>query len=438
MKITRNNYEVWFLDYFEGRLSPEQVKELMVFMELHYDLKEEFGNFENISLPPAKKIVFESKDILKKSCITSVGDINEKNYNDFFIAYHEDDLNEEEKDNVLQFVEKNPSLKKDFNLFSKTKVVPDTAKIYQAKQNLKKSSITPVRSINEKNYAEYFISAMEGDLTIQQHSELKEFLNINPHLHKDYNLFGQTKLAIDTAIVFNRKQQLKKKNVSEKKPQVRYLHYAVSAAASIIFLFTIYFLMNRNGLQKVNTAIRKNIKLQINNTQNNSDQIINNHANNYLANNVQQQNNPNVVIPVNNMIENTEYKYVQALNTGLIRSNNENNPDEISKITVYQDYYAMMQKKRNEAVKKNEKKDDGFLSLKDFALFKTKKAMAPNEEKDKVTPSGKITGWDLAQAGVNQVNRLTGSDAKLTRGENDKGFKFSMGDNFELASNTAR
>ncbi len=435
MKIDRNNYEVWFLDYFEGRLSAEQVKELMAFLDLHYDLKQEFDSFENISLPPAKKVVFEGKELLKKPVVKAVGNINEKNYNDFFIAYHENDLSEEGKNNVVQFVEKNPSLKKDLELFSKTKVVPDVTITYDAKQSLKKNIIVPVGSINEKNYAEIFIAAMEGDLSIQQHNELKEFLNINPHLHKDNNLFGQTKLAIDTAIVFNRKQQLKKKIVPQKAPKVRYLYYAISAAASILLLFTIYFLMNRNGIQKINTAQRNNIELQNYNTQKNPYQVINNATNNYLANNVQQQNNPDVVIPVNNKIDNTEYMYLQALNTGLIQDNNENNPYEISKITVYQDYYAMIQKKRNENLQQKEKKDDGFISLKDFALFRTKKAIAPDDKKDKVTPSDKLTGWDLADAGVNQINKLTGANTKLAHEPDKKGFSLSIGDNFEIAYN---
>ncbi|MFH0864897.1 MAG: hypothetical protein V1904_01790 [Bacteroidota bacterium] len=436
MKINRNNYEVWFLDYYEGQLSPEKVKELMAFLGLHYDLKEEFDSFENISLPPAKKVVFESKDLLKKSNIFSVGTINEKNYSDFFIAYNEGDLAEAEKNNVLQFVEKNPSLKKDFKLFSKTKVVPDTAIIYQEKQQLRKNIITPVGSINEMNYAEVFIAAMEGDLTLQLHTELKEFLSINPHLHKDYNLFGQTKLAIDTAIVFNRKQQIKKAAISKKAPKVRYMYYAVSAAASVIFLITIYFLMNRNGVQKVNTADRGNIELQNNKAPNNPDQVINFTSPDYYANNVTPKYNKNEITPVyKSIVDKSEYIYASALNKELFDQKSDYDAGQPEKITVYGDYYAMMLKKRNESLQQNEKKDDGFLSLKDFALFRTKKALAPDDKKNKVTPSDKLSGWDLADAGVNQINKLAGTDVKLAHEPDKKGFSFSIGDNFEIAYN---
>jgi hypothetical protein len=438
MNINRNNYEVWFLDYFEGHLSPEQVKELMAFLDIHYDLKQEFDSFENISLPPAKKVVFESKDLLKKSIIIGVGDINEKNYNDFFIAYNEGDLSEEEKNNVLKFVEKNPSLKKDFEIFSRTKIVPDTAITYDAKQNLKKNSITPVGSINEKNYAEVFIAAMEGDLTIQQHTELKEFLNINSHLHKDYSLFGQTKLAIDTAIVFNRKQQLKKAVISQKTSTVRYLYYAVSVAASIILLMAIYFMMNRNGIQKVNTADRKNIELPDNKVQENPDPVINNVTPDYYANNSQQvESNVNNTPAAKTIIDKSEYMFASTLNKSLIGQEDDYSAGQPENVTIYKDLYAWMQKKSNERndVRQDEKKDNGFLSLKDFAFFRAKKAITPDDKKDKVTPSDKLSGWDLADAGVNEINKLTGADAKLAHEPDKKGFSFSIGNNFAIAYN---
>ena len=51
-KITRNNYEVFFLDYHEGLLSGEQMAEVILFLEKNEDLMEEFYSFENVSLDP--------------------------------------------------------------------------------------------------------------------------------------------------------------------------------------------------------------------------------------------------------------------------------------------------------------------------------------------------------------------------------------------------
>ena len=168
MKINRDNYEVWFLDYCEGRLSPQQVEELKAFLDLHYDLKEELDSFENISLPPAKKIVFDAKESLKKTVIITVGSIHEKNYEEFFIADVEGELTKEKKTELNIFLEKNPQLKKEFELFQKTKVTPDASIIFPAKEVLKKNIIVSVGSVNENNYAEYFILFYESFIFLKE------------------------------------------------------------------------------------------------------------------------------------------------------------------------------------------------------------------------------------------------------------------------------
>ena len=50
MKINLHNYEAVFLDYYEGNLSAEDVSELLLFLENHPELKEDFESFENIVL----------------------------------------------------------------------------------------------------------------------------------------------------------------------------------------------------------------------------------------------------------------------------------------------------------------------------------------------------------------------------------------------------
>jgi hypothetical protein len=42
MKISRQNYEQYFVDYLDGKLNDEQVGVLMSFLEFNPDLKEEF------------------------------------------------------------------------------------------------------------------------------------------------------------------------------------------------------------------------------------------------------------------------------------------------------------------------------------------------------------------------------------------------------------
>ena len=48
--ISRENYEIYFIDFFEGNLSEKDVDMLNSFLDSNIDLKIEFENFQNISL----------------------------------------------------------------------------------------------------------------------------------------------------------------------------------------------------------------------------------------------------------------------------------------------------------------------------------------------------------------------------------------------------
>ncbi len=66
MEINKNNYEAFFLDYYDGNLPAEQVAVLLLFVEQHPELKEEFESFENITLEDLPSIGFDNKSSLKK------------------------------------------------------------------------------------------------------------------------------------------------------------------------------------------------------------------------------------------------------------------------------------------------------------------------------------------------------------------------------------
>ncbi|MCD4772406.1 MAG: hypothetical protein K8R41_03365 [Bacteroidales bacterium] len=138
MKINRNNYEIFFLDYHEGNLTPAMVEELLIFVENNPDLKEEFENFEEITIPIDESIKFDLKKSLKKTSFINTKNINEENYEKFFIAYFENDLAENEKTELLDFINKNPLLKKEFELTGKIHLKTDETIIYDSKSSIKK------------------------------------------------------------------------------------------------------------------------------------------------------------------------------------------------------------------------------------------------------------------------------------------------------------
>ncbi len=141
MNINRNNYEIYFLDYRENQLPAEDVADLMLFLEQNPDLKSEFEDFENISLIPEEMITFESKEGLKKQPVTEVNGINTGNYEEYFIASVEKDLNPDEETNLVLFLQSNTFLQKEFELFKLSTITPDKSVIYNNKSGLYKKAV---------------------------------------------------------------------------------------------------------------------------------------------------------------------------------------------------------------------------------------------------------------------------------------------------------
>src|SRR5688572_9355638 len=109
MKINRSNYEVFFLDYHEGRLGAHDVAELMVFLEAHPDLKAELEEFDVAMRVPGEELRFEHKDVLKRQPDGTV--VNLENYEHYFVAFLEKDLSVEEETQLTFFLAQHPELR---------------------------------------------------------------------------------------------------------------------------------------------------------------------------------------------------------------------------------------------------------------------------------------------------------------------------------------
>ncbi len=136
--ITIHNYESWFIDYIEGNLDADSMAALTLFLKDHPELKLELEEFDNLSLTPTS-VQFQDKNQLRKDeRALSNPHMNLSTFttNDF-IAYHEGDLSDIEKKQVLTFIEKNKAAKIEFDQLAEVYLQP-TEVIFKNKDILYK------------------------------------------------------------------------------------------------------------------------------------------------------------------------------------------------------------------------------------------------------------------------------------------------------------
>lgn len=134
MKITRDNYESFFIDYMEGNLPESSIDQFLDFLNQNPDLKEELHLFEEVNLP-LESVVFQEKKHLYKSSADE-----KRRLENIAIAYLEGDWDADENKTVEAYLSSNPEFKREYDLFAKTQLRPDFRIKYPEKQKLYRKS----------------------------------------------------------------------------------------------------------------------------------------------------------------------------------------------------------------------------------------------------------------------------------------------------------
>ncbi len=134
MKINRNNYEAYFIDYLDGNLDEKLVDDFLEFLQQNPDLKDELTLFQSVSLEP-ENIQFSKKEKLYKNKFDL-----EDNFNQASVASLEGDFNNDEKTEFENYLKSHPEKRKDFQLFKKTKLQPNLSIHFDKKRNLYRQS----------------------------------------------------------------------------------------------------------------------------------------------------------------------------------------------------------------------------------------------------------------------------------------------------------
>jgi hypothetical protein len=136
--INRQNYEAWFLDYSEGTLNPDEIAQLMDFLEVNPDLKHELNEFKPIYLD-AENIGYQNKNSLKKLVAYEIIEGLDE-FEMLSIKKLENDITDAELSVLEHLTALSADRKKESVLFEKTKLIPDLSHHFDNKNDLKQKN----------------------------------------------------------------------------------------------------------------------------------------------------------------------------------------------------------------------------------------------------------------------------------------------------------
>lgn len=139
--ITRDNYEIYFMDYLDGVLPDEYEAELRAFLLVHSDLRELLEGMNEVRLQPGGE-VFEKKRELKQQ-------VNEKEVAYHAIAEAEGVITDEERRWVEENVERD-EFEREVEAFKSVRMKPESGRVFEGKDALRRQ---PAVIVFMKRYA---------------------------------------------------------------------------------------------------------------------------------------------------------------------------------------------------------------------------------------------------------------------------------------------
>jgi hypothetical protein len=141
MKFNRGNYELYVIDFLEGRLSENDHILFISFLDNNPDIREEISNIQNLQLKPEHE-PFPAKEILRKNIPCS---FNKEDFDFYCIAYLEGDLDPAEKTNFENLLSNNPEKNQQLDLLRKVQLKADMNITFDGKAGLKRKFIIQKR-----------------------------------------------------------------------------------------------------------------------------------------------------------------------------------------------------------------------------------------------------------------------------------------------------
>jgi len=338
--------------------------------------------------------------------------INRNNYESYFLDFLDRNITPRDKEQLMLFLEANQDLKEELYSFEPIGIKNEKS-IYPEKVTLKKQSVFIDNTTGNFDYL--CIARIEGDLSEKESKEFDEFISHDKSKQVEFNRFLSSRLKPEDSITFFDKKSLKR-NITPFSRR-RLLYPFVSAAASVIVLLSLYFIV-QSDLQVIKSYQSEIIEISHDNESTNKIPVISKEIEKEstdVINTIKTNDNKTLNKPIikQNDNQNTsaeeiiasadqkEIMHIAYMNPVKVELSIDSKSPEI----VNRYIYYVIEQVENESGR----------NLKTYLSNSFNKYILQKDKKEKVD------WFDIAQASIKGINKVTGTNMALERVYDEKG-----------------
>jgi len=335
------------------------------------------------------------------------------NYETWLIDYLDRTLDEIQVKQLMSFLEENTDIKAEFADILTYNIEPPTGS-FKHKNSLKKL----VSDLSDKQFEYLCIAAAENDLSEQQRNELEAIIAENHEKKKTYELIFRLKL-VAPSLKFNKKSALRKLTNAQK--IVRLSVIGLSAAAGIALMISL-FNMPFNKNDELKSLTSANLAGDSNIVKPNTINI----ATDLTPVEKKEVQNPDIknalALLQKSVSEEMKVLPVKALNNDSSAANTLIRLANISKIGFIEDVKLVENDFTSTliAINTNEIPSLNMPEKLGFNGF-IAKTFREKILKSKTPETGSLKFYEIADAGINGLNKLLGWEMSLQKTRDEKG-----------------
>lgn len=188
-RIDHSNYEAWLLDRLEGRLTPEEERELTAFLLANPDLDTGLDELPTVSVEAAE-LDEQTKDRLKRA-LPPVGRVDEHTVMDFIIARYEGDLTSQQEAELADFMQAHPEHGRAEKLYRASRLEKEP--LSHPEKSALHRTLPPAGLPVAGDLDDFLVALMEGDLNAEQERAVAAIIESDAGTRGSWTLMQSTR-----------------------------------------------------------------------------------------------------------------------------------------------------------------------------------------------------------------------------------------------------